>query len=59
VRFRSLLSQASRDLSSTPPVPPRAIALQVGERAVQDKAVLIRTAWDEHWGTEAYRKAAP
>jgi arylformamidase len=59
VRFRSLLVAGVPGLVVDSSVPPRAIALQVGERVVQDKAVLIRTAWDEHWGTEAYQKAAP
>jgi arylformamidase len=40
-------------------VPPRAVVLQVGEQAVQDRAVLIRTGWDKRWGTDGYRQAAP
>jgi arylformamidase len=33
--------------------------LRVGEQAVQDRAVLIRTGWDKHWGTDGYRHAVP
>jgi arylformamidase len=40
-------------------VPPRAIALQLPESTAQDRAVLIRTGWDNRWGTEGYREAAP
>jgi arylformamidase len=40
-------------------VPPRAVALRVGEQTVQDRAVLIRTGWDKHWGTDGYRHAVP
>jgi arylformamidase len=41
------------------PVPPRTVALQLAETAVQDRAILIRTGWDKRWGTERYRQAAP
>jgi arylformamidase len=41
------------------PVPPRVVAVDVEESAVQDKAVLIRTGWDTRWGTSRYQQAAP
>jgi arylformamidase len=41
------------------PIPPRAVALELPENAVQDRAILIRTGWDKYWGTEGYQRAAP
>jgi kynurenine formamidase len=41
------------------PVPPRAVSVQIDERAVEDKAVLIRTGWDKRWGSDDYHRAAP
>jgi kynurenine formamidase len=41
------------------PVPPRAIGLAVSEQPLQDRAVLIRTGWDKHWGTDDYEHGAP
>jgi kynurenine formamidase len=41
------------------PIPPRAIVLPVSEQAVQDRAVLIRTGWDKHWGTNSYQQGVP
>jgi arylformamidase len=41
------------------PVPPRAVSIHIDERAVEDKAVLIRTGWDRRWGTADYHRAAP
>jgi kynurenine formamidase len=41
------------------PIPPRMVAVDVDESAVQDKAVLIRTGWDRRWGTCRYKQAAP
>lgn len=33
---------------------PRIDADTIGERDVRDKAVLVRTGWDRHWGTDHY-----
>lgn len=41
------------------PIPPRVVAVDVEQSAVQDKAVLIRTGWDKRWGTSRYQRAAP
>jgi arylformamidase len=41
------------------PVPPRAVSVHIHERAVEDKAVLIRTGWDKRWGRADYHRAAP
>jgi arylformamidase len=41
------------------PVPPRAVSVNVDERAIEGKAVLIRTGWDRRWGTADYDRAAP
>ena len=32
---------------------------QLASRDVRDKAVLIRTGWDRHWGTDAYFEGHP
>ena len=41
------------------PVPPRAVSVNIDERAIEGKAVLIRTGWDRRWGTADYHRAAP
>jgi arylformamidase len=41
------------------PVPPRALSVEIDEGAVEDKAVLIRTGWDTHWGRPDYYRATP
>jgi kynurenine formamidase len=41
------------------PVPPRAVGLPISEQPLQDRAVLIRTGWDKHWGTDSYLQAVP
>jgi arylformamidase len=37
----------------------RAVALEADEAALAGKAVLIRTGWDERWGTEQYWEPGP
>jgi len=37
----------------------RAVALEADEAALAGKAVLIRTGWDERWGTEQYWQPGP
>jgi arylformamidase len=37
----------------------RAVALEADEAALAGKAVLIRTGWDERWGTERYWQPGP
>jgi arylformamidase len=37
----------------------RAVGLEADEAALSGKAVLIRTGWDERWGTEAYWEPGP
>jgi arylformamidase len=41
------------------PIPPRQIELRLDETAVRDRAVLVRTGWDEHWGRKSYREPGP
>lgn len=36
-----------------------AIDLGVSERLVSGRAVLVRTGWDRHWGSERYRERRP
>jgi kynurenine formamidase len=38
---------------------PGALTLELGEEAVRDRAVLIRTGWDERWGTARYWEPGP
>jgi arylformamidase len=45
-------------LLSDGPIPPRAVAPELPENAAQDRAILIRTGWDKHWGTEGYQGCA-
>jgi kynurenine formamidase len=41
------------------PVPPRAVSVNIDERMVEGKAVLIRTGWDKRSGRADYHRAAP
>ena len=38
---------------------PGALTLELDEEAVRDRAVLIRTGWDERWGTARYWEPGP
>ena len=37
----------------------RAVTLEAPQSALEGKAVLIRTGWDERWGTDAYWEPGP
>jgi kynurenine formamidase len=37
----------------------RAVTIEASEAALAGKAVLIRTGWDERWGTDAYWEPGP
>lgn len=39
--------------------PDRAIRLAAGEAELAGRAVLVRTGWDAHWGTDAYWEPGP
>jgi kynurenine formamidase len=41
------------------PQPNRAIMIDCDESEIRDRAVLIRTGWDDKWGTESYWELGP
>jgi kynurenine formamidase len=41
------------------PAQPGALTLELDKQAVKDRAVIIRTGWDDHWGTARYRGPGP
>jgi kynurenine formamidase len=41
------------------PARPGALALALDKEAVKDRAVIIRTGWDERWGTGGYWEPGP
>jgi len=36
-----------------------AVTLELDEKAIRDRAVIIRTGWDERWGTRRYWEPGP
>jgi kynurenine formamidase len=43
----------------TDPSSARALAPSVDEKELSNRAVLVRTGWDRHWGTGAYKENGP
>ncbi len=41
------------------PAQPGELTLDLGRQAVKDRAVIIRTGWDERWGTARYWEPGP